>query len=141
MSYLQRLQALAGITTPTTPESIIGDMHELQTILTESGNDATSKSNTDDPNNNDSSSEKDSDDDSTTDSVNTESEQMREWANSVYKRYEDRGHYQEQPDGELIDLSLRRYLNAHPQPVKIEEDITSEDMIKNYTSFKKKFNN
>jgi hypothetical protein len=57
---------------------------------------------------------------------------MREWANSVYKQYEDRGHYQEPPEGETVDLSLRRYLNADPQKVKIEEDHTEDSMLSEY---------
>ena len=65
----------------------------------------------------------------------TESEQMREWANSVYKQYEDRGHYQEPPEGETVDLSLRRYLNADPQKVKIEENHTEDGMLKEYEEF------
>lgn len=69
-------------------------------------------------------------------SKKTETEQMREWSNSVYKQYDDRGHYQEQPDGETVDLSLRRYLNATPMKVKVEENIKSSDMITKYRSFK-----
>lgn len=65
-----------------------------------------------------------------------EAKQMREWANSVYKQYEDRGHYQEQPEGETVDLSLRRYLNAEPQKVQIEEDIDEEAMLREYNEYK-----
>jgi len=61
---------------------------------------------------------------------------MAEWANSPGNQYEDRGHYQEQPEGETVDLSLRRYLNADAHPVKIEEDIDPENLIKDYKSFK-----
>lgn len=67
----------------------------------------------------------------------TESKQMREWANSIYKQYDDRGHYQEQPDGETVDLSLRRYLNAKAMPVQLEEDHTEEGMLREYKNFKK----
>ena len=68
----------------------------------------------------------------------TETQQMREWANSVYKQYDDRGHYQEQPDGETVDLSLRRYLNADPMKVQIEESIKPSDLAKAYRDFKGK---
>lgn len=67
----------------------------------------------------------------------SETDQMREWANSVYQAYDDRGDYQEQPDGETVDLSLRRYLNAKAEPVQIEEDHTPEGMLKEYKEFKK----
>jgi len=69
---------------------------------------------------------------------NTEAQTMREWANSIYKQYDDRGHYQEQPDGETVDLSLRRYLDADAMPVKIEEDHTEESMLREYKNFKGK---
>jgi len=68
----------------------------------------------------------------------TESELMREWANSVYKQYDDREHYHEQPPGETVDLSLRRYLNADPMKVKIEEDHTEEGMLKEFRKHKGK---
>ncbi len=68
----------------------------------------------------------------------TEQEQMREWSNSVYKQYDDRGHYQEQPEGETVDLSLRRYLNATPQKVTVAEDIKPGALAKAYKSFKGK---
>lgn len=66
----------------------------------------------------------------------TEQQQMREWSNSVYKQWDDRGHYIEQPEGETVDLSLRRYLDADASPVKIEEDIDPEAMLKEYKEFK-----
>jgi len=68
--------------------------------------------------------------------IKTEAQAMREWANSVYKQYEDRGHYQEPPEGETVDLSLRRYLNADPQKVKIEEDHTVKGMLREYKKHK-----
>lgn len=71
----------------------------------------------------------------------SETEQMREWANSVYKQYDDRGHYQEQPEGETVDLSLRRYLNATPQKVTVSEDIKPKDMLREYKSFKEQDDN
>jgi hypothetical protein len=63
---------------------------------------------------------------------------MREWANSVYKQYDDRGHYQEQPEGETVDLSLRRYVNAKAMPVRIEESIKPSTLAKAYRKFKGK---
>ena len=68
----------------------------------------------------------------------SEQQQMREWSNSVYKQYEDRGHVMAQPEGETVDLSLRRYLNAEPSKVSIEEDITVESLAESYNKFKGK---
>ena len=67
----------------------------------------------------------------------SEQQQMREWSNSVYKQYEDRGHVMDQPEGETVDLSLRRYLNAEPLKVSIEEDVTAESLAEAYKKFKK----
>jgi hypothetical protein len=67
----------------------------------------------------------------------SEQQQMREWSNSVYKQYEDRGHVMDQPEGETVDLSLRRYLNAEPSKVSIEEDVTAESLAEAYKKFKK----
>lgn len=61
---------------------------------------------------------------------------IAEWANSPGNQYEDRGHYSEQPDGETVDLSLRRYLDATGQPVKVVEDHTEDGMLKEYKQFK-----
>jgi len=72
--------------------------------------------------------------------IKDDAEMMREWSNSVYKQYDDRGHYQEQPEGEIVDLSLRRYLNAEPQKVQLEEDIEEDDMLREYKEFKGKKN-
>lgn len=66
-----------------------------------------------------------------------EQEQMREWSNSVYQQYEDRGHVMDQPEGETVDLSLRRYLNADPMKVSLEEDVISDKLIEEYNKFKK----
>lgn len=63
-------------------------------------------------------------------------QQIAEWANSPGNNYEDRGHYQEQPEGETVDLSLRRYLNADPEAVKIEESHTEAKMMEAYKKFK-----
>lgn len=61
---------------------------------------------------------------------------MAEWANSPGNQYEDRGHYSEQPEGETVDLSLRRYLDAEAHPVKVVEDHTEDSMLKEYKEFK-----
>lgn len=66
----------------------------------------------------------------------TEADLMREWANSIYQQYDDAGTVQEQPEGETVDLSLRRYLNATPQKVTaIAEDIQPEDLLREYKDF------
>lgn len=62
--------------------------------------------------------------------------QMAEWANSPGNQYEDRGHYTDQPEGETVDLSLRRYLDAEAHPVKVVEDHTEDGMLKEYKDFK-----
>jgi hypothetical protein len=63
---------------------------------------------------------------------------MREWSNSVYKQYDAREHYQEQPEGETVDLSLRRYLNAEPMKVSIAESYTPRKLGADYKKFKGK---
>ena len=68
----------------------------------------------------------------------TKEEQMREWSNSVGAKIEDRGTVMAQPDGETVDLSLRRYLDAEPHNVKVVEAYNSKDLIKEYKSFKGK---
>jgi hypothetical protein len=65
-----------------------------------------------------------------------ERNQMREWSNSVNGDTEDRGHVTDQPDGETIDLSLRRYLDADPMKVSVQEDIKAKDLIREYKQFK-----
>ncbi len=71
--------------------------------------------------------------------VKTEADMMREWSNSVYQQYDDAGSVQEQPEGETVDLSLRRYLNAQPQHVTtVAEDIQPDDLLREYKEFKKK---
>lgn len=70
--------------------------------------------------------------------IKTEADLMREWSNSVYQNYEDAGNIQEQPEGETVDLSLRRYLNAQPQKVTaVSEDIKPEALLREYRDFKK----
>lgn len=68
----------------------------------------------------------------------TEQQQMREWSNSVYKNYEDRGHIQAQPEGETVDNSLRRYLNAEPHKVQVSESHTPKKLSESYKTFKGK---
>lgn len=80
----------------------------------------------------------DDDDDEDDKEEMTETQKMREWSNSVYKQYDTREHYHEQPEGETVDLSLRRYLNAEPQHVKIEEDVNPKNLAKAYKAFKGK---
>jgi hypothetical protein len=67
--------------------------------------------------------------------VKNESQQMREWANSVYNNFDDRGHVQAQPEGETVDNSLRRYLNAEPTHVKIHEGHTPNTLTSEYKKF------
>jgi hypothetical protein len=70
--------------------------------------------------------------------VATEQQQMREWSNSVYQNYEDTGHIMAQPEGETVDLSLRRYLNAEPTKVQVAENHTPKSLTESYKSFKAK---
>ena len=70
--------------------------------------------------------------------VATEQQQMREWSNSVYQNYEDTGHIMAQPEGETVDLSLRRYLNAEPTKVQVAESHTPKSLTESYKSFKAK---
>jgi len=66
-----------------------------------------------------------------------ESTQMREWANSIDSRVEDKGKVMDSPEGEVVDTSLRRYLNASPTTVAItNEDHTESGMLREYTKFK-----
>jgi hypothetical protein len=70
--------------------------------------------------------------------VATEQQQMREWSNSVYQNYEDKGHIMDQPEGETVDLSLRRYLNAEPTKVQVSESHTPKSLTESYKTFKAK---
>ena len=65
-----------------------------------------------------------------------DSEKLREWANSLAKNYEDRGKVFKQPEGETVDISLRRYLNAKAMPVRIEENIDDKKLLKEWKKFK-----
>jgi hypothetical protein len=70
--------------------------------------------------------------------VKNESQQMREWANSVYQQYDDKGHVMSQPEGETVDLSLRRYINATPGKVTVaENNITAKSLTESYNKFKR----
>ena len=64
--------------------------------------------------------------------------QMREWANSIYQNYDDRGTVMTQPEGEVVDTSLRRYLNAEPTKVQIDEgeDWDPAKMVAEYKKHK-----
>lgn len=73
----------------------------------------------------------------TKEAVKSDTDLMREWANSIDQDYEDRGHVMNQPEGETVDNSLRRYLNADPMKVKVQEDIKTADLLEEYKSFKK----
>jgi hypothetical protein len=64
--------------------------------------------------------------------------QMREWSNSIYQRYEDRGNVTTQPEGEVVDNSLRRYLDADPMKVQIDEDWNPAKMVDEYKKYKDK---
>jgi hypothetical protein len=70
--------------------------------------------------------------------IATEQQQMREWSNSVYQNYEDKGHIMDQPEGETVDLSLRRYLNAEPTKVQVSESHTPKSLTESYKTFKAK---
>jgi hypothetical protein len=43
-----------------------------------------------------------------------------------------------QPEGETVDLSLRRYLNAEPTKVQVVESHTPKSLTESYKSFKAK---
>ena len=58
---------------------------------------------------------------------------LTEWNNSVNRKYDDRGTVMPQPEGETIDLSLRRYLGANPMPVKLSED----QLLQEYRLYKR----
>ena len=67
-----------------------------------------------------------------------EEEVSEEWANAT-DHFDGEDRVMDQPQGEPVDTSLRRYLGANGQPVKVEEavqDHTVEDMMEAYNSFK-----
>ncbi len=66
----------------------------------------------------------------------SEQEMMREWSNSVYQNYDDRGTVMPQPEGETVDLSLRRYLNADPTKVQVQESWSPAKMVAEYKKHK-----
>ena len=67
-----------------------------------------------------------------------EEEVSEEWANAT-DHFDGEDRVMDQPKGEPVDTSLRRYLGANGQPVKVEEavqDHTVEDMMEAYNAFK-----
>ena len=68
-----------------------------------------------------------------------EDEIVDEWANTPDQTGEPEARVMDLPKGEPVDTSLRRYLGANGQPVKVEEavqDHTVEEMMEAYESFK-----
>lgn len=58
-----------------------------------------------------------------------------EWGNSPFNKYEDRGIVFPEPiEGETVDNSLRKYLDA--KPMKVTTDITESQMVREYDKFK-----
>lgn len=64
-----------------------------------------------------------------------------EWANSS-EYFDGESREMEQPTGEIVDTSLRRYLNAKGDHVTIDENglHSSEKMMENYKKFKQQEN-
>jgi hypothetical protein len=56
-------------------------------------------------------------------------EEVTEWANSIDNRHDDRGTAWDQPEGDTINLSMRRYLGAKPQIVTIEEGVVTTEIV------------
>tara|TARA_B100000902_G_scaffold127942_1_gene127335 strand:+ start:5279 stop:5977 length:699 start_codon:yes stop_codon:yes gene_type:complete len=70
-----------------------------------------------------------------------EDEIVDEWANTPAETGEPESRVTDLPKGEPVDTSLRRYLGANGQPVKVEEaivDHTVEDMMEAYQEYKGK---
>jgi hypothetical protein len=68
-----------------------------------------------------------------------EDEIVDEWANTPDQTGEPEARVMDLPKGEPVDTSLRRYLGANGQPVKVEEaikDHTVQEMMEAYESFK-----
>lgn len=68
-----------------------------------------------------------------------EEETIDEWANTPADTGEPEARVMDLPKGEPVDTSLRRYLGANGQPVKVEEaikDHTVEDMMEAYAAYK-----
>lgn len=62
---------------------------------------------------------------------------VNEWSNSPAGRTDERESVSDQPEGEVVDLSLRRYLNADPSKVTVAEtDLVEADMLREYAEFK-----
>jgi len=70
-----------------------------------------------------------------------EDEIVDEWANTPAHTGEPESRVTDLPKGEPVDTSLRRYLGANGQPVKVDEaivDHTVEDMMEAYQEYKGK---
>jgi hypothetical protein len=70
-----------------------------------------------------------------------EDEIVDEWANTPAQTGEPESRVTDLPKGEPVDTSLRRYLGANGQPVKVDEaivDHTVEDMMEAYQEYKGK---
>src|SRR6056300_615204 len=68
-----------------------------------------------------------------------EDEIVDEWANTPAETGEPEARVMDLPKGEPVDTSLRRYLGANGQPVRVEEaiqDHTVEEMMEAYNAFK-----
>jgi len=53
-------------------------------------------------------------------------EELEEWANST-EHFDGEPRIMDQPKGEIVDTSLRRYLGAKGHPVKVEESVDNDD--------------
>ena len=150
MDNLDRMRELAGVNPVQENTTVVGTMYEIRDKLTESHDtsaDCGCEDTCDCTHDLDEAKKPDADgdgipdwaddkDDTESDSMEkNESQQMREWANSVYKNMDDRGHIQAQPEGETVDNSLRRYLNADPAHVKIQEGYTPTGLTSEYKKF------
>jgi hypothetical protein len=70
-----------------------------------------------------------------------EDEIVDEWANTPAETGEPESRVMDLPKGEPVDTSLRRYLGANGQPVKVDEaivDHTVENMMEAYQEYKGK---
>lgn len=70
------------------------------------------------------------------DDKSTDSEELEEaWANST-EHFDGEDREMEQPKGEVVDTSLRRYLGAKGEHVTVDEGHTVENMMESYKKFK-----
>ena len=58
-----------------------------------------------------------------------DSEEVTEWANSPNNQIDDRETVRDQPEGSIVDMSLRRLIGANAAPVQIEENTYSFDTM------------